>query len=490
MKSKAPTQTETDGVQYRRVSNARLALAMTSALSLACFFSAIGYVSYAANLGFGVTMLLVGTIMTVAPLFDGITDPLISLLIDKVNTRFGKIRLFIIIGWAIEAFSLLCLYSWFCGKGHSVGVFILFYFLYYIGYTFHNMANNLISPVITNDPKQRPMVGVFSTIYNYVIVIVLSIIVSMVLLPQYGDNYTVDLLSKTAVLFVGLSAVFTVLAIIGVSPIDKPENFTSAQGKSQSIKGKDMLDLLKNNKALQCFIFAATSDKLAMNIAGQSVITTLLYGIIIGNVRIGAIMNMVAIFPALIFSVFGGKYTGKHGSAKGVAFWSQVSIYVNLAFVIVLLFAGTTPIVASAPLLILFIVLTMLQNGLKVVVSTATTSMLADVVDYEAYRSGRYMPGVVAGVYSLVDKVVSSLGAVIATFCISLIGYTATIPQPTDPKTMPVVIMGILVVYVLPVLGWICTLIAMKKTPISKEKMVEIQKTIGERKKNAEQIDA
>ena len=100
------------------------------------------------------------------------------------------------------------------------------------------------------------------------------------------------------------------------------------------------------------------------------------------------------------------------------------------------------------------------------------------------------MPGVVAGVYSLVDKVVSSLGAVIATFCISLIGYTATIPQPTAPKTMPVVIMGILVVYVLPVLGWICTLIAMKKTPISKEKMVEIQKTIGERKKNAEQIDA
>lgn len=317
MKSKAPTQTETDGVQYRRVSNARLALAMTSALSLACFFSAIGYVSYAANLGFGVTMLLVGTIMTVARLFDGITDPLISLLIDKVNTRFGKIRLFIIIGWAIEAFSLLCLYSWFCGKGHSVGVFILFYFLYYIGYTFHNMANNLISPVITNDPKQRPMVGVFSTIYNYVIVIVLSIIVSMVLLPQYGDNYTVDLLSKTAVLFVGLSAVFTVLAIIGVSPIDKPENFTSAQGKSQSIKGKDMLDLLKNNKALQCFIFAATSDKLAMNIAGQSVITTLLYGIIIGNVRIGAIMNMVAISPALIFSVFGGKYTGKHGQRQG-----------------------------------------------------------------------------------------------------------------------------------------------------------------------------
>ena len=123
-------------------------------------------------------------------------------------------------------------------------------------------------------------------------------------------------------------------------------------------------------------------------------------------------------------------------------------------------------------------------------VSTATTSMLADVVDYEAYRSGRYMPGVVAGVYSLVDKVVSSLGAVIATFCISLIGYTATIPQPTDPKTMPVVIMGILVVYVLPVLGWICTLIAMKRRPSPRRRWLRFKKSIGERKKNAEQIDA
>ena len=80
-------------------------------------------------------------------------------------------------------------------------------------------------------------------------------IVSMVLLPQYGDNYTVGLLSKTAVLFVGLSAVFTVLAIIGVSPIDKPENFTSAQGKSQSIKGKDMLDLLEKQQSAAVFHF-------------------------------------------------------------------------------------------------------------------------------------------------------------------------------------------------------------------------------------------
>lgn len=491
MKTKQTTPAETDGIQYRRVSNARLALALTGSLSIACFSSAIGYVSYAANLGFGITMLLVGTLMTIARLFDGITDPLISLLIDRTTTRFGKIRLFMVIGWSIEAFSLLCLYNWLCGKGHSVGVFVVLYFLYYIGYTFQNMAGQLISPVITNDPKQRPMVGVWTTIYNYIIAIALSITVSMVFLPKYGDNYTLGLLADVSLLFVGISAVFLVLCLIGVSPIDKPENFkASSQDAGQSLNWKDMLALLKENKALQCFIWAATSDKLAGNIAGQAIIGTLLYGIIIGNVRVGAILNMVAIVPALVFSIVGGKYTGKHGSTKGIAFWSMVSIVVSLIFVVSLLICGTTPVVASTPMLIVFVILTMLKNGVQVVVSTATSSMLADVVDYEAYRSGRYMPGTVSGVYSLIDKVVSSLGAVLATFVVSLIGYTNTIPQPTDPKTMPIVLVGVLTVYVLPVLGWICSLVAMKKTPISKEMMVEVQKTIEERKNGTEQIEA
>ena len=58
-------------------------------------------------------------------------------------------------------------------------------------------------------------------------------------------------------------------------------------------------------------------------------------------------------------------------------------------------------------------------------------------------------------------------------------------PQPTDPKTMLVLIMGVFLVYVVPILGWICTLVAMKFTPLSKEKMVEVQKKIAEMKEES-----
>ena len=85
-----------------------------------------------------------------------------------------------------------------------------------------------------------------------------------------------------------------------------------------------------------------------------------------------------------------------------------------------------------------------------------------------------------------IDKLVSSLGALIATACVAMVGYTTTIPQPTDPKTMPIVIMGTFLVYIVPIIGWILTLIALKKTPITKEEMVEVQKKIADLKTEEE----
>ena len=36
--------------------------------------------------------------------------------------------------------------------------------------------------------------------------------------------------------------------------------------------------------------------------------------------------------------------------------------------------------------------------------------------------------------------------------------------------------------YGLPILGWVCTLFAMKFSPITKEEMVEVQKRIADKK--------
>ncbi len=55
-------------------------------------YSLIGMASYSANLGFGISTAAVGLILTGTRILDGITDPMLALVYDKVNTRFGKIR--------------------------------------------------------------------------------------------------------------------------------------------------------------------------------------------------------------------------------------------------------------------------------------------------------------------------------------------------------------------------------------------------------------
>jgi len=71
---------------------------------------------------------------------DGITDPIIAIIIDKMNTRFGKIRILMAAGWLIESLAVLIMYCWASGKGHGIVLFVLLYCLYVIGYTMCNVT--------------------------------------------------------------------------------------------------------------------------------------------------------------------------------------------------------------------------------------------------------------------------------------------------------------------------------------------------------------
>ena len=80
---------------------------------------------------------------------------------------------------------------------------------------------------------------------------------------------------------------------------------------------------------------------------------------------------------------------------------------------------------------------------------------------------------------------VSSISAAIATGCVALIGYTTTLPQPDDPMTTQIFWMTMFLRYFLPILGWVCTLIAMRFCGLGKGEMAEVQQRIAEKKAEA-----
>ena len=478
------TASQADGVEYRRAKTWQIAMTMMSNSLSMTFYTLIGYMSYLANAGYGIALAAAGVILTVTRLFDGIIDPFLALLMDRVNTRFGKLRIFMVAGWVLRTLAVLLLFVWLSNKGQGAVLFVILYCLYIIGASTCDIAGNMAAAVITNDPQQRPMVGVWGTVYAYLVPTVLSALLVMLVLPRFGNEYTAEMLSTTALIIVPVSLVFLVLTCLGISEADKPENFrnVSASGDDGKVSLADMWHLIKANRPFQMYVLHCVSSKLSQQTMSQAIVTTVVFGILIGNIQYGTMISIVAMLPSIVFAIVAGKFCGKVGSKKIAVFAMLAGIVATVIMVVFCAAIDMTSISSLSIQMIVFFVLILVINGLKMCITTADNAMRSDVIDYELSRSGKYLPAVVNATYNVIDQVISSLGSTIAAVSISFVGYATTTPQPTDPSTPALKAMGLFLYFGLPVLGWLIGLFAMKHYDLGRERMVEVQRDIADKK--------
>ena len=495
-------------VTYRRAKVWHIALSQMTGIMQMAFYVLLGYAAYIGNLGFAIATGLTGVLITLSRVFDGITDPIIALLIEKFNSKFGKMRFFLFLGWFFMALATTLMCNVLGGRfsfgpdetfSNPAGVvtFILIYMLYIIGYTFASCTGAMTGNILTNDPKQRPTLGVWSTIYSYLSPMIISMVIITAILPKYGIPYTLpdggtdysftmDVFSRANWIVIGVSFLALVLCCIGLTPYDKPENFVGLK-KQQKTSFKDMFILLKENKELQRYIVAASSDKLAQTVGSQSVIAVMLYSIILGSMVGSSIISAIAMLPSIIFAILGARLAGKRGNKQVTIKWTWLCIFWNIAFSAFLLFVPAKSASHIGVPLIIFFLLMLGNNALKMVVSTASSAMRMDVVDYELYRSGRYLPATVSAVYSFLDKLISALAPMLATLMIGIVGYTGSrIPMASDELTFGIRMITTALFCGLPIIGWVCTLLAMRKFSLTKEEMERIRAEIAEKKAASE----
>jgi Na+/melibiose symporter-like transporter len=108
--------------------------------------------------------------------------------------------------------------------------------------------------------------------------------------------------------------------------------------------------------------------------------------------------------------------------------------------------------------------------------------MIADCADYEWYKNGKNVPGIMGSIFSFVDKMVSSLSASIVGFTIAAIGYRDVMPQVGEASNPQIFWVSMFLLLGMPVLGWSASLLAMKFYPLDSEKMEEIQSVLEDMK--------
>lgn len=492
-----------DGVQYRKATILQMLLGAANNGCGIVFYLLMMYASYIGTQGYGIVTILVGGILMAMRIFDGVTDALIATAFEKMSPKLPKVRIFLVSGWLLASLGVILMYDWAAGKFTGVAgviVFILVYVLYIMGYTINGMGGGTVGIMITNDPTQRPMMGLLSTMFSYLTPMLLTNIMAFLILPRHDNQYDMPCLAEACWLYVAISGFFMVLCCIGVRKVDVPEMYEALavndankpsgdKKKKSGVTFKDIVAVLKDNKETQMYMLTCISDKFAQQIGSQSVITTLMSGVLIGSYTAAAMIGNVTMIVGLGFAFFGGIFVARYGAKKSTTVWSWASIalgVIMIVFCVILGPKGMSKIGVFGVPLVIFCILQIGFTATKMVLTTTGSAMRADVVDYELERSGNYFPAVLSGVYNFIDKLITSVSSLIAGACIAMIGYVDTVPQQGDTPTWPILIMGVVVTFGLPIIGWLINVICMKNYSLDKERMVQVAKNVAEKKKAAQ----
>lgn len=453
----------------------------------------MSYVSYYLVGFVGVATILASSFTAIMRVWDGVTDPIIGFIVDKTETRFGKNRPFMILGNLILCFTSYILFHVTQNLPTVLRLpfFVLIALLYYIGYTFQCVVTKSAQTCMTNDPKQRPLYGMFLNIFNVLFVLMFTVYASNVVVPKYGTMYEAGLFHDLWAFVAILSGILTLIAAFSIAAKDRKEYYGT--GEAQKIKFRDYIDVIKNNKAIQMLVISASTDKLAQA-AKTSAATIVMYGIVVGNYALNGGFTVYSYVAGMLFAVIGlGILTPKIGLRKAMIIGSWGGIILNSLMALLWLFGD--PKTLSLPGYVngygqaftginfftgtLFL-LTIAATFFSALSGNTVYPMTADCADYEIYRSGRYVPGMIGTLFSLVDKLVSSLAPLLAGLLFAAIGFADKLPDVTTPETTSLRLVGIFLTYGMLIIGNTFNIIAMRHYPLTKEKMAEIQGKIAE----------
>ncbi len=447
------------------------------------FVLILSYIATFGNVVLGIAMVFASFMVTGMRVFDAITDPIIGAIMDKTDGKFGKFRPFMVIGNAVMAVSVILLYMvtplipatmmWL-----RYTLFILLYAVWVIGYTFQTSVTRSAQPVLTNDPKQRPLFTVFNTIGSLVGMGAMQFVGPIIAGDGFAGDYNATWFAIMTPVGIVISILLTVLAVIGIWEKDQTKYF-GLGGKQEQVKPREYLSIIKGNKPLQRLMIAGGGCKLALSIATNMTVLIMLYSCMMGNYdNLYLPMMVVGYVFSVPFFLLTVRTSQKHGQKKSLMTYVAVALICYIGVLVMLLLwqqgdpawnlsvyegklFGEGFHISINLYTVLFVVFFGLGYGAYYATADMPIPMVADCADYETYRSGKFIPGIMGTLFSLVDKLVSSLSATVVSVALLFIGVS-DLPTKATPYVDGMNWVVIALFCIIPMLAWTLTLIAMR----------------------------
>ena len=446
----------------------------------------------------GIATIFASFMVTGMRVFDAITDPIIGALMDKTNGKFGKFRPFMVAGSIIMALSVIALYvltpfvpanmMWL-----RYVLFIALYAVWVLGYTCQTSVTRAAQAVLTNDPNQRPLFTIFNTVGSLAGMGVMQALAPIIASDRIAGDFNQTWFAIMTPIGIAVSVALTVLAIIGIWEKDQPKYFGIGGSKQEQVKVSEYVQIVKANKPLQRLMIAGGGCKLALSIATNVTVLIMLYSCMMGNYDALYLPMMVLGYVfAVPFFLLTVRTSQKKGQKASLTRYVAVALVCYIGVLaLLLMWSPTNPALKMSLMTdgklsinlytVLFILFFGVGYGAYYATADMPIPMVADCADYESYRSGKFIPGIMGTLFSLVDKLVSSLSATVVGVAVTLIGLES-LPTKTTPYTPGMNMVVIVLFCVIPMIAWALTLWAMKGYELDGKRVKEIQAVNAARK--------
>jgi glycoside/pentoside/hexuronide:cation symporter, GPH family len=451
----------------------------------------------------GIAAGIAGMLLLVGRLWDGFFDPMMGVLADRTNTRWGKFRPWIL--WSALPWGVVMILAYTTPNTSSMGKILwacVTNILLMTLYSINNTPYSALTGVMTGNVHERTSLSS----YRFVSAMIATLMVGGFTLPlvaKLGQGDDAKGWQMTISLWAVLCVVLFLITFLSVRERIKPDP------KQETNSKRDFRDLLKNGPWIAMFTITLVHFIVAA-MRGGTVLYYFKY--YINQDRLFNVLQVVGLtdtadssglwhyllntfglivnadktnVAAVGFSLF--NISSQFVTLIGVLCATWLSIRFGKKAVVQLCFTLTTLFMAA------FIFLpadavgaTFLLEYIRALSYAPTIpllwAMFADVVDYAEWKTGRRATGVIYATIIFALKVGLSLGGAIAGRLLSAYGYEANAMQ-TDHA-----LLGIrLTISLYPSIFYLIIVIGLFYYKIGKNLNIQIQDELAERRKKFQQ---
>ncbi len=372
----------------------------TRGVSLACGIMVISYLTYYCTNILAMPATLVGTILLISRLFDGVTDLVAGYIVDNTSTRFGKARPYevcIIFVWLATILMFSCPDLGMVGK--VIWIFTTYNLANSVFATMLNASDGVYLARATKNDAQR---NVLASVNG--IVIMFGTIIVTTLFPILMGTIGLEPGGWTK-----LAMIFALpLGAIGIGRfIFVKEREDVVVNQNQRVPVKTLVKSLKGNP----YIFILAASVLFFNwVNSQATVGTYYFQYIVGDVTKASVIGMLSLLTPVAL-IFMPMLLKKMSFSKVVILGSILGVVGN---VIKGLAGANMTMIVVGSFLCVFAALPL---------NFYATVMAISCMDYSEWKTGERVEGAFSAMNGFASKVGAGLSSVVIGFAMGAAGF-------------------------------------------------------------------